>query len=138
MNTRCLGLIEPGAAQSDMAKIPNWRSFMSQRKVTLQPSKCAHTSEPLCSITVSSVTTKTGTFTSLARECMAYRAQKRAEHRRLHKRNFRLDNGDCTNDDQFKVLAFDVKEENDEILVLLPPPDDLDAMIGSSKCKQIS
>ena len=54
---------------------------------------------------------------------------------RLHKRNFRLDNGDCTNDDQFKVLAFDAKAENGEILVLLPPPDDLDAMIGSSKCK---
>lgn len=54
---------------------------------------------------------------------------------RLHKRNYRLDNGDCTNDDQFKVLAFDVKEENDQILVLLPPADDLDAMIGSAKCK---
>lgn len=53
---------------------------------------------------------------------------------RLHKRNFRLDNGDCTNDDQFKVLAFDAKAENGEILVLLPPADDLDAMIGSSKC----
>lgn len=54
---------------------------------------------------------------------------------RLHKRNFRLDNGDCTNDDQFKVLAFDAKEENGDILVLLPPADDLDAMIGSSKCR---
>ncbi|GFZ50204.1 Nitrite reductase [NAD(P)H] [Saitozyma sp. JCM 24511] len=52
----------------------------------------------------------------------------------LHKRNFRLDNGDCTNDDDYKVLAFDVKESNNgELLVLLPPEDDLDAMIGSSK-----
>jgi hypothetical protein len=54
---------------------------------------------------------------------------------RLHKRNFRLDNGDCTNDDQFKVLAFDAREENDQVFVLLPPPDDLDAMIGSKKCE---
>jgi hypothetical protein len=54
----------------------------------------------------------------------------------LHKRNFRLDNGDCTNDDDYKVLAFEVKENNNgELLVLLPPEDDLDAMIGSSKCE---
>ena len=53
----------------------------------------------------------------------------------LHKRNYRLDSGDCTNDDQFKVLSFEAKEENGQILLLLPPADDLDAMIGSSKCE---
>ncbi|GAA5833254.1 hypothetical protein JCM9279_001468 [Rhodotorula babjevae] len=51
----------------------------------------------------------------------------------LHKRNFRLDNGDCLNDDEYKILAFDVKEENGDLLVQLPPPDELDALIGSSK-----
>jgi hypothetical protein len=61
---------------------------------------------------------------------------RRLIRRSLHKRNFRLDNGDCTNDDDYKVLAFDVKESNHgELLVLLPPEDDLDAMIGSSKCE---
>jgi hypothetical protein len=71
-----------------------------------------------------------------ARKCpVIYRLKLQELTFRLHKRNFRLDNGDCTNDDQFKVLAFDAKEENDQVLVLLPPPDDLDAMIGSKKCK---
>ncbi|GAA5999895.1 hypothetical protein JCM10207_005960 [Rhodosporidiobolus poonsookiae] len=51
----------------------------------------------------------------------------------LHKRNFRLDNGDCLNDEEYKILAFDVKEENGSLLVQLPPPDELDALIGSSK-----
>lgn len=52
----------------------------------------------------------------------------------LHKRNFRLDDGSCTNDDEYKILAFEVKEApNRDILLRLPPPDDLDALIGSSK-----
>ena len=53
----------------------------------------------------------------------------------MHKRNFRLDNGDCTNDSDFSILSFDVKEgENGDLLVKLPPEDELDALIGSSKC----
>ncbi|TNY23557.1 NADPH nitrite reductase [Rhodotorula diobovata] len=51
----------------------------------------------------------------------------------LHKRNFRLDNGDCLNDDEYKILAFSVKEDGGDLLVQLPPPDELDALIGSSK-----
>ncbi|KAL8278182.1 hypothetical protein RQP46_009355 [Phenoliferia psychrophenolica] len=51
----------------------------------------------------------------------------------LHKRNFRLDNGDCTNDDEYKILAFEAKEEGGKILLRLPPPEDLDELIGSSK-----
>lgn len=54
----------------------------------------------------------------------------------LHKRNFRLDTGDCLNDDEYKVLAFEVKEDetgSGDLLVKLPPPDELDALIGSSK-----
>ncbi|GAA5820635.1 hypothetical protein JCM11251_003086 [Rhodosporidiobolus azoricus] len=51
----------------------------------------------------------------------------------LHKRNYRLDNGDCLNDEEYKILAFDVKEEGGDLLVQVPPPDELDALIGSSK-----
>ncbi|GAA5913645.1 uncharacterized protein JCM6883_004036 [Sporobolomyces salmoneus] len=51
----------------------------------------------------------------------------------LHKRNYSLDTGDCQNDDEYKILAFDVKEENGNLLVQLPPPDELDALIGSSR-----
>lgn len=51
----------------------------------------------------------------------------------LHKRNFSLDTGDCQNDEEYKILAFDVKEENGDLLVQLPPPEELDALIGSSK-----
>lgn len=52
----------------------------------------------------------------------------------LHKRNFRLDTGECINDDEYKVLAFEVQEsEQGKLLVKLPPPDQLDALIGSTK-----
>lgn len=51
----------------------------------------------------------------------------------LHKRNFRLDTGDCTNDEEYKVLAFEAKEVSGDILLLLPPPEELDALIGSAK-----
>ena len=52
----------------------------------------------------------------------------------LHKRNFRLDNGDCTNDDEYKILAFEAKEDgNGQIVVRLPPGEELDALIGSAK-----
>lgn len=52
----------------------------------------------------------------------------------LHKRNFRLDNGDCTNDSDFSILTFEVKESNNgDLLVNLPPEDELDALIGSSR-----
>lgn len=51
----------------------------------------------------------------------------------LHKRNFRLDNGDCTNDAQYSVLAFDVRADAGQLLILLPPEDELDAVIGASK-----
>ncbi|GAA5857736.1 hypothetical protein JCM1840_000889 [Sporobolomyces johnsonii] len=51
----------------------------------------------------------------------------------LHKRNYRLDTGECLNDVDFKILAFDVKEADGDLLVQVPPPDELDALIGSSK-----
>ncbi|GAA6024584.1 hypothetical protein JCM11491_000289 [Sporobolomyces phaffii] len=51
----------------------------------------------------------------------------------LHKRNFALDTGECQNDDEYKILAFDVKVNGGDLLVQLPPPDELDALIGSSR-----
>ena len=54
---------------------------------------------------------------------------------RLHKRNFMLDTGECSNDEEYKVLAFEAKAVDDDVLVKLPPPAELDAMIGSSQCE---
>lgn len=51
----------------------------------------------------------------------------------LHKRNFKLDNGDCINDSEYSVLAFEVRPEGGKLLVLLPPEDELDMVIGASK-----
>ncbi|GAA5939388.1 uncharacterized protein JCM15063_004507 [Sporobolomyces koalae] len=51
----------------------------------------------------------------------------------LHKRNFALDTGDCKNDEDYKILAFNVKEEDGDLLIQLPPIAELDALIGSSK-----
>ncbi|TCD62454.1 hypothetical protein EIP91_006881 [Steccherinum ochraceum] len=56
----------------------------------------------------------------------------------MHKRNFTLATGDCLNDDSYSILAFDVKvaspdDEDSDVLVLLPSPDELDAVIGTSK-----
>ncbi|WVF71032.1 nitrite reductase [NAD(P)H], large subunit [Kwoniella sp. CBS 6097] len=52
----------------------------------------------------------------------------------LHKRNFRLDNGDCTNDEEFKILTFEARSTaSGSVEVLLPPAEDLDNVIGSSK-----
>lgn len=51
----------------------------------------------------------------------------------LHKRNFRLTDGKCLNDEDFSIIPFDVKQEGDDLLVLLPDSDNLDAAIGTSK-----
>ncbi|KAB5593146.1 Nitrite reductase (NAD(P)H) large subunit [Ceratobasidium theobromae] len=51
----------------------------------------------------------------------------------LHKRNFGLQGGNCSNDPEMKILTFDTKEEDGVISVLLPEPDALDAVIGTSK-----
>ncbi|OCF75267.1 nitrite reductase [NAD(P)H], large subunit [Kwoniella mangroviensis CBS 8886] len=53
----------------------------------------------------------------------------------LHKRNFNLDNGDCTNDESLKILTFQAKidESGQFVEVKLPPEEDLDSVIGSSK-----
>lgn len=51
----------------------------------------------------------------------------------LHKRNWDMKSGDCLNDDQYSILAFEAKAEGDDILLLLPESDELDTVIGSSK-----
>ncbi|KAG2156771.1 uncharacterized protein EDB93DRAFT_1238676 [Suillus bovinus] len=51
----------------------------------------------------------------------------------LHKRNFRLTDGKCLNDEDFSIIPFDVKQEGDDLLVLLPDSGNLDAVIGTSK-----
>jgi nitrite reductase (NAD(P)H) len=51
----------------------------------------------------------------------------------LHKRNYKLDNGECLNDDNFGIMAFEVKEEDDFLLVRLPEPEELDEVIGTEK-----
>lgn len=51
----------------------------------------------------------------------------------LHKRNFKLDTGECTNDGELGVMAFEVKAVGEEILVLLPPLLELEAAIGTTK-----
>ncbi|CAL1707574.1 unnamed protein product [Somion occarium] len=51
----------------------------------------------------------------------------------MHKRNYALDSGTCLNDDNYSILAFEVRAEADDILLLLPDASALDAVIGTSK-----
>ncbi|KIJ61882.1 hypothetical protein HYDPIDRAFT_176844 [Hydnomerulius pinastri MD-312] len=51
----------------------------------------------------------------------------------LHKRNFRLTDGECLNDMEYSIISFDVKQEGQDLLVLLPEFEQLDAVIGTSK-----
>lgn len=34
---------------------------------------------------------------------------------------------------EYSIISFDIKQENDDLLVLLPEPEDLDAVMGTSK-----
>ncbi|EJF58500.1 nitrite reductase [Dichomitus squalens LYAD-421 SS1] len=51
----------------------------------------------------------------------------------MHKRNFSLTSGECLNDSSYGIIVFDVKTEGDDILLLLPEPDDLNGVIGTAK-----
>jgi nitrite reductase (NAD(P)H) len=51
----------------------------------------------------------------------------------MHKRNYELKTGDCLNDEEYAILAFDVRVDDDTVMLLLPPEDELDAVIGTSK-----
>lgn len=43
----------------------------------------------------------------------------------LHKKTFNLQNGEGLSDPRYKIQTFDVKVEQDEIWLLLPPVEDL-------------
>lgn len=51
----------------------------------------------------------------------------------MHKRNFSLTSGTCFNDDNYSIIAFDVKLDGDDISVLLPEAEDLDKVIATSR-----
>ncbi|WWC68372.1 nitrite reductase [NAD(P)H], large subunit [Kwoniella pini CBS 10737] len=51
----------------------------------------------------------------------------------LHKRNFKLDDGNCLNDNSLKILTFKARINENFIQIKLPPFEDLDEIIGSSK-----
>lgn len=51
----------------------------------------------------------------------------------MHKRNFALKSGECLNDNEFSIITFDVRTDGDDVLLLLPEPAELDAVIGTSK-----
>lgn len=44
-----------------------------------------------------------------------------------------LRGGDCLNDDDFSIMTFDVKEEGEDLFLLLPEEQELDAILGTSK-----
>ncbi|KAJ7145360.1 nitrite reductase [Mycena crocata] len=54
----------------------------------------------------------------------------------LHKRNYTLTAGVCLNDSEYQILTFEARENPDnadEIQLLLPPKDDVDAVLGTEK-----
>ncbi|THH10731.1 hypothetical protein EW146_g8277 [Bondarzewia mesenterica] len=51
----------------------------------------------------------------------------------LHKKNYSLDNGDCFNDQEYKILAFDVRQDGDDLLIQLPGEDELDTVLGMAR-----
>ena len=53
----------------------------------------------------------------------------------MHKRNFSLTTGSCLNDDNYSLIAFDVRadEGSGDIAVLLPEPEELEELIGTSR-----
>lgn len=51
----------------------------------------------------------------------------------LHKRNFRLDDGACTNDAELGVLTFDARQVEGDVQVKLPPEEELAAVLGTEK-----
>ncbi|KAF7349262.1 NAD(P)H nitrite reductase [Mycena sanguinolenta] len=54
----------------------------------------------------------------------------------LHKRNYTLGEGVCLNDNDYQILSFEARENpanGHEIQLLLPPKDDIDAVLGTEK-----
>ena len=53
----------------------------------------------------------------------------------LHKRNFALTDGKCLNAADYSIVTFEVRrtESGGEIQLLLPPREDIDAVLGTEK-----
>jgi nitrite reductase (NAD(P)H) len=51
----------------------------------------------------------------------------------MHKRNYELVTGDCLNDSEYSILAFEVRVDGDDISLLLPSEEELDGVLGTSK-----
>lgn len=51
----------------------------------------------------------------------------------MHKRNYELKTGNCLNDEEYSILTFEVRADGDHISLLLPPEEELDVVIGTSK-----
>ncbi|CAG8575818.1 8134_t:CDS:2, partial [Paraglomus occultum] len=52
----------------------------------------------------------------------------------MHKKNFALETGDCLTDGpDLKLMTFDVKIENEHVWLLVPPTEELDKLLGTSK-----
>ncbi|KAF0530098.1 nitrite reductase NADPH, large subunit [Gigaspora margarita] len=52
----------------------------------------------------------------------------------MHKKNFALENGECLSGDVgLKLMTFDVKLEDNYVWLYLPPPQELDRLLGTSK-----
>lgn len=53
-----------------------------------------------------------------------------------HKRNYDLSKGNCKNDPEMSIATFEVEERSDGLVyVKLPPVEELDAALGTSKWK---
>ncbi|KAF7289888.1 NAD(P)H nitrite reductase [Mycena indigotica] len=54
----------------------------------------------------------------------------------LHKRNYTLSSGNCLNDDDYQIMSFEARENPDDpsrLQILLPPMQELDAILGTEK-----
>ena len=53
----------------------------------------------------------------------------------MHKRNFSLTEGKCLSDPDYQIIAFEarVDDESGDIQLLLPPKDDIDAVLGTER-----
>jgi nitrite reductase (NADH) large subunit len=49
----------------------------------------------------------------------------------LHKKNFSLETGECTSGDELSVKVFPVRIDGDQVCLLLPPKDQLDALLAT-------
>lgn len=52
----------------------------------------------------------------------------------MHKKNFALESGECLSGDvELKLMTFDVKLEDNYVWLYLPPPQELDRLLGTKK-----